>query len=465
LADALRKVLKITASVSDGAVGEKGFNVPMFACHHTLSTARVITISDPDALLAAPYSLTPASPNYHVYLGASAFFRGRDTKISTLKIGRRAGAATQIYSLTPSAPSVAGGDVYSFKINGITVSYTSAASDTVAIVCTALAAIAVTGYTLAVSSGKVTVTSTVPGRRQDITEKTSNLAKKETTVEPATTLAQDLSAIYDVDKDWTVFSIDSAGAAEVLAAEAWCATHETALVATVSDDEIIDPAITTDIGSASKAASYANSMLIYHEAPYTEWAAATWIGECVSDEPGTVNWAHKTLQGVTVSNLTDTAMDTLISNTGTAKNVNFYVDIGGSGSTFDARSPSWRYFDITMSLYWLLAQLRQDMLSILKSTRRIPYDESGRSLLESVCWNVIERAQRPTRNIISTELDENGKRTWGVSLPALSEISSVTRRNRVFPDIQLWGIISGAVNSMEMKLSLAVAQSISAQES
>lgn len=121
---------------------QQGFGTPLVAVYHTLFADRVRQYSEPDAMLDDGF-LT-SDPAYKI---VSSIF-AQNPAPPVVKIGRRALPFTQVVHLTPSTPALDGGggaipnslDPITAKIDGLSATYTTDASPTLAEACTGLAA-------------------------------------------------------------------------------------------------------------------------------------------------------------------------------------------------------------------------------------------------------------------------------------------------------------------------------------
>lgn len=132
------KIVQITISRSGLAPSQADFGTLMIAAYHTKYTDRVRAYSDPSGLVADGFVDTDPA-----YMAASAAF-AQNPRPTTVKVGRRALAFSQVIDLVPPSSPVVG-DVYSVTIAGQVCSYTVQAGDDLAAVCTGLAAAVTAG--------------------------------------------------------------------------------------------------------------------------------------------------------------------------------------------------------------------------------------------------------------------------------------------------------------------------------
>src|SRR6185436_962606 len=119
--------------------------------------------------------------------------------------------------------------------------------------------------------------------------------------------------------------------------------------------------------------SYTRTWGIYHrKLGGTEWANAAWLASTLSFSPGNATTAFKTLAGVTIDELKSAEKTAL-----TAKRFSRYTSEGGVGVTFEGRTPSGRFIDVTRFVDWLNATIKADALSAMINNPKLSYEDLG----------------------------------------------------------------------------------------
>lgn len=436
----ISEVVNTTIEIKDAAVSQEGFGTPMIVAAHSFWPERVRTFSDASELLLAPFNV-PVT--HDVYLKASALKRQKPSP-NTFKIGKRLGLATHVVVLTPSTPVQ--GDVYSVLVNGITYTVTAGASPTVTTVSTALAA-AMSGAAgvTAVGSTVVTLTATpaLSGVRHRIEPLTSNLGYKDTTADPATSIAVDLAAIRAADGDWYGFVTDANDSAEVLAAAAWAETQRVLYFTTAGDTEGYDASATSDLLSSLRNATYHRTIPIWHH-KLSQAAAASWAGRMLPKAPGSANWANKSLSGVDKSNLSDGQRAAL-----KAKNCNYYVDIKSVGFTLDGRAASGRFIDIMHGNDWFEVRVQERIIALLANNDTVRYTTKGLELIRA-------QIEAQIMEGISAEVID-GDQPWSATVPTLASISPSDKIARSVPNAKFKYVLQGAVNKVLINGTVLIA--------
>ncbi len=428
------EVVTTEIDIKDAAVSQEGFGTPMIIGYHTFWAERSRTFSDPDEMTVAPFNMPTTHP---IYLAAQKV-KSQKPSPPQFKVGKRLGAPTHTVKITPSAPGVA--EVFSLYVDGTLVTYTADGTPTLAEVTAALttAITALAGVTATDGSTFVTSAADVAGVLHRYENLSSNLKIQDVTTDPTPSIATDLAAIRAADSDWYWGLLDSNSEAEIEAAAVWAETQKLILMVTTMDSGAYDGAVTIDVASDLKTASYHRTALLFHEKPALQFAAAAWTGRIAPKTPGSYTAANKTLSGVDKSALGDTARGVL-----KGKNCNYYVDIKGVGFTLDGRAASGRYIDITHGMDWFEARVQERVVAVLANNDKIPYTDKGAELFRAqVEAQILE-------GIAAQLIDEASG--YSVTVPRVKDVDSNTRTLRKLPDVSFDFVLAGAVHFVQIK--------------
>lgn len=437
---AASEVVTLEIEIKDAAVSQEGFGMPLIAGYHTYWPERVRTFSDADEMTAAPLSMPTDHP---IYLAAVALKSQRPT-CPQFKVGKRLGTVTHVVKLTPSTPVA--GEVYSATVDGDEYAVTADGTPTIAEVVTALAAAlgGVDDVTAAAVGGThLTLTGDTPGVLHVLTELSSNLAYKDLTANPTTTIQTDLAAIRAYDADWYGLLIDSNSEAEILAAAAWAEAQQVLFFASTADSDTKDGGVTNDVASDLATAGYHHTVLLHHHRP-DQYAAAAWMGRMLSKAPGSATWANKSLAGVDKSALSDTERGVL-----KTKNANYYVDVKGIGFTLDGRASSGRFIDITHGMDWFDARTQERIVAMLANNDKIPYTDKGAELVRAQVLGQIREG------IDQTVID--GDSPYSVTVPKVATVNPNDRIARTLPNVKFAFVLQGAIHKVQISGTVRIA--------
>ena len=166
-----------------------------------------------------------------------------------------------------------------------------------------------------------------------------------------------LDRINNVDNSWyCVCAVDSLTVAENTEIAEWVAANQKIAFLQDTEADTITAAKTDDLGSNLKTASNSRAAVFWteNESDYLQAAVA---GLCLPQDPGSLTFAFKRLNGTPVSNLLTTSAATVLSN----KNINYYANVANRNLTFDGKMASGDYIDVTRSVDWLTARIQENV--------------------------------------------------------------------------------------------------------
>jgi hypothetical protein len=361
----------------------------------------------------------------------------------TVKIGKRTLAPTQIITLGPRAAQGTG-YVWSYEIDGVTISYTEQAADTVTLIADGLRA-AVTAAALGITPSGISTTvihtADVAGEIHSYEVDPVLFTIAETTAEPG--IATDLSAIQAVDEDWYGLALDSQSPLELAAAAGWCETRTKILAGDAYCTDVIDSGSSTDVGSVLETAD--------RERSYTYWtggristyyALGRMAGHFARYDPGTATWAYKTTRGVDDYDILTPVQDVLED-----KHVNYSANFGGVYVMLTGTMASGEWIDVTRTIDWTVARIREDVINLLIANPKLPYDDPSLATVQGV---IRQRLEGGVPLIFSADPAPF------VSVPAVADIDAADRTARLLPDVEFFAQIAGAVHTVQVTGTLQI---------
>lgn len=274
---------------------------------------------------------------------------------------------------------------------------------------------------------------------------TNDLDVENVTADPG--LTADLAAIIGVDPDgWYALALDSNGAAEILAAEAFLQTKEKIGAFYSSDSEIVDIATVDDVFSNSQAASYTHSHLQFYQRSTLSHIGAGILGVMLPTDPGTSTWAHKTIVGVLADTISD-SHKTIVLN----KGGNYYRELGGLNLTWQGLSPGNEYLDTVRFLHFLKINLQLDLLSALAANPKISYTNIGISIVKGVIEaRLISQVETP-----STARGLSADPAPVVTVPRAEAVLKSLKQARRLQDVTFGATLAGAIHEIAVVGKLA----------
>jgi len=379
-------------------------------------------------------------------LAATAMF-SQNPAPSKIKILRGTLKPTLLYAI--SVATVTNSQLYSINVVGPTYSGTAsftsdgtATNDEIAAgLVTALNNVAGNNYLAATtgSAGSLTITVTAdnPGDWFSLELAVANygdLRMQVTHADPG--VATDLNAIRNVDSDWYALVTLYNSKAYVGAVATWMETQIGIYFADVVDTSIPTIAVASADDPAEDLfdLAYERSSTWWHPRPASMLAAAE-VGRCIPLEPGSVNFANKTLSGVAAVSLTSTQRDHV-----TERNCNSYESVAGVGQTYTgtmAKTNQW--IDVTRNLDWVRDDMTKSVFEALAENNIVPYTDEGVAIIEGKVRASLLRAAN--KGIAD-------RATIVVTVPKVADAAGADKTARILRNVKFSFTLQGAVNKV-----------------
>lgn len=430
-------LIDLTITVTDKAPSKPNFGTPLIAAYHTAWVDRVREYTDADELLDDGFSESSA-----VYKLA-VLIKSQSPCPRTFKVGRLSSAHTQTIHLIPTITTE--GYQYVGEINGTAITYTVPAAATVLSIVEAMepSVEAVTGVSSSEDDTKIIVTPTTPGdlntfsfdRGMHILDATAE----------AGSIATDLAAIAEEDNEWYGLLLDCNSSAIVTAAAGWVETQRKILIAQSADWDIVDAGETNDLASDLVALALTRTAGIWHRSigRQVDGLAAGWLGLALAFDPGTITWAFKTIAGAEVDELRAGERSALAT-----KKWTHYERTNGVNITFEGRTPSGRFIDVTHFVDWLHAEIQADVYSLLVNNPKVPYTTTGIGMVKNAVLGALIKGQQ--RGGLADDTQPT------VTAPEVTETDAADRANRILRDVEFTARLSGALHSIVITGTVSV---------
>lgn len=433
----LADIIDLQIAVQDKAPDKPSFGVPLIVDYHTAWPDLVREYTSADDLLEDGF--TASSP---VYLKALDI-KSQNPAPARFKVGRLQDPYTQKINIIPTVTDA--GFVYKAQAAGTDIEYEVQEGDAVKDIVEALAPLfdAVSGITATDDDTKVEIEAdegkTLPFwvgkglRMVDVTAAPSDLL-------------DDLAAIADEDDDWYGLVLVPSSKDIISAVAGWIETKRKIYIAQSADWDVIDAGQSSDVASALVSQSYTRTAAIWHAwIAGTENVDAAWLGVQLALDPGSYTAAFKTLAGVSADNLNAGALTALKN-----KRTSYYARKRGINITYEGRTPSGRFIDVVRFIDWLTVEIETSVFSLLVNNPKIPYTEGGISAIKGAVEAALQRGKRPPNDGLDPDFESI------VTVPALADISSTDKANRILPAVQFHDRLSGALHGIQIRGTITV---------
>ena len=245
-----------------------------------------------------------------------------------------------------------------------------------------------------------------------------------------------LSNVDNTSKDWRQLMVVNNGESE--------AVDNAALVAAVEalDNKMYFASLDTDDNTSITVSDIERSVLFYVDATeqYPVPAAAL-VGATAGLDAGSFTYKNMILKGIVPQSLTDTQIDAIHAKGGIT-----FVTKAGDNVTTEGKVAGGEYIDIVDSKDYIIFNLEYQTQKLLNSSDKIPYDNSGIALLESVAVSVMKDAYN--MGMIAT--NDDGTPGYTVSYAPREQTSEDDRVIRKYIGGSFSFKLAGAIHNVEI---------------
>ena len=257
------------------------------------------------------------------------------------------------------------------------------------------------------------------------------------------TVAASLAAIQAEDNSWYGLVVEQAMIDKAEDIAAWVEANKRLAFYWTTDPDVVDATKNSDIASVLKGKAYDRAVTIWHTTPTAgaDYPDAAWMGEGFPYDPGSSTWAYKTLKGITPDNVS--GKETTLQN----KNCNYYSEVGGVNITQEGKVASGEWIDIIIGTDWIEARLREAVYGALVNNRKIPYDDSGITIIEGLVKSVLSQAA--SAGILQADSIE-------VTVPKYKDVPQADKLARKLTDIKFTALYQGAIHRTTINGTISV---------
>lgn len=169
--------------------------------------------------------------------------------------------------------------------------------------------------------------------------------------------------------------------------------------------------------------------------------AAALVGASAGLSAGSFTYKNMVLKGVDPQPLSDTEIVAIHNKGGIT-----FVTKAGDNVTSEGKVAGGEYIDIIDSQDYIISNLEYQTQKTLNNAKKIPYDNNGIAILESVCVNVMREAYN--NGIIAT--NEDGTAAYAVSYAKRENTTETDRADRHYVGGQFAFTLAGAIHDVEI---------------
>lgn len=208
----------------------------------------------------------------------------------------------------------------------------------------------------------------------------------------------------------------------------------------------------TETASSLDVDTYMNSFEIFSPAKVDadQYINVAFAVACLQYEPGSETWAFKTLNAVSIAELTATQMQAL-----QEANISYYVEYGGKAITQGGKTVSGQWIDVIRVMWWQKSDMQERIYNLFVTQPKIPYTDNGIAQVQNQIICSLKRGQA-MGGIAPTEYDEEGNAIPGytVTVPRTRDLTQAERASRQLKGCKFTARLSGAIHNVEVRGTL-----------
>lgn len=454
----LSDFVEVTITTVSTVLARAGFGIPLILSANMTTTARTAecaSLAEVDAVAG----ISASSPEYK--LAQVLFSQAR--KPTKVILGRLANKPTQVWTIkVPTVPSsgVANSTAYEFLVTQPndaaeqSVTYTSDADATNAEIIdglkTAFDALSISGITSSTSGSgdskvlllTASAAGTVFSTRVPVAQR-GYLWVAASHSDPG--FSADLTAIRSENDTWycvlNPWPSKAYTGAIATAIEALTDTNKIHIART-NETETIQSTSSSGIAQTLATASRERTAVFYsdHNDTYIDAAIA---GLMLPTDPGSENWAFKTVSGPAADTLTSTQRANAL-----RSNANVYTSTAGVSITQLGTVASGEHIDVVRGRDWLSARLAEDVFALFTSLIKVPFTDAGIALVETAVRGVLQEGVAV--GLLSPDPAP------AVTVPKAADVSAEDKAARLLPDVKFTATLAGAINKAQIDGTISV---------
>lgn len=174
---------------------------------------------------------------------------------------------------------------------------------------------------------------------------------------------------------------------------------------------------------------------------------AALVGETAGRAAGSFTYKNLILSGVAAQELTDTQIEAIHKKGGIT-----FLAKAGDNVTSEGKVAGGEYIDIIDTEDYIIQQLAYKTQKVLNQSAKVPYDNNGIALLETVAVDVLQGAYN--NGMIIT--NEDGTPGYSVNYALREDTAATDRANRIYLGGNFSFALSGAIHEVEITGSITV---------
>ena len=168
---------------------------------------------------------------------------------------------------------------------------------------------------------------------------------------------------------------------------------------------------------------------------------AALVGEIAGRAAGRFTYKNMILSGVPAQDLSDTEIEAIHKKGGIT-----FVQKAGDNVTSEGKLAGGEYIDVIDCEDYIIQQLTYRTQKMLNNAAKVPYDNNGIAMLESVAVDVLQDAFN--QGMIATDAD--GNPDYSISYTMREDTKESDRASRLYPGGSFRFALAGAIHEVEI---------------
>lgn len=186
-------------------------------------------------------------------------------------------------------------------------------------------------------------------------------------------------------------------------------------------------------------------MLVHDEEVVCPEAAL--VGATAGNVAGSITYAFRNLKGLTAKVLTDAEIDAIHN-----ANAMCYIAVHGMEMTSEGKTTGDTYVDIIDAEDFIIQEITYRTLQLFVNNKKVPYDNTGISMLESACINVLNEAAN--NGIVA--MTDAGTPDYDVNYKPRSQTSPSDRAARRYVEGEARFGLAGAIHGADVNVTIDI---------
>lgn len=203
-----------------------------------------------------------------------------------------------------------------------------------------------------------------------------------------------------------------------------------------------------DDGTAITTTDLRRTVLFYCDATEdVPVPVAALVGETAGRDAGSFTYKNLVLSGVPAQELTDSEIDDIHAKGGIT-----FIQKAGDNVTSEGKVAGGEYIDVVDCKDYIIQQLAYKTQKVLNNASKVPYDNNGIGMLESVAVDVLQTAYN--NGMIASKTD--GTPGYSVNYALREDTNDTDRANRLYMGGNFSFALTGAIHTVEVNGEITV---------